>query len=128
MTRKQSAPRYLYRSRDGVLFGVLRGLSDYTGLSLFWLRVITIILFITTGFLPIIPIYLLAALLMKPEPKYSFVNDVEGEEFYHSMASNRTAALQRLKRKLDGLERRTERMEGAVTGKEYDWERRFREA
>ena len=60
--------RGLYRSRNGVVFGVCRGVADYFDVSVFWIRVIVVILFIFTGFWPIVGIYVLAALLMKSDP------------------------------------------------------------
>ena len=65
------AQRGLYRSRRGMLFGVCKGLAEYFDLSLFWLRVIVLVLFVSTGFIPAGLIYILAALLMKLEPRYS---------------------------------------------------------
>ena len=58
----------LYRSRDGVLLGVCRGIADYFDFSVFWIRMITVILILISGFWPIIGIYFIAALLMKPKP------------------------------------------------------------
>lgn len=119
----QSSRRYLYRSRQGIIFGVLRGLASYLGLSLFWLRTITIIVCILTGFFPLIPLYLVAALLMKPEPQQPLAG--EDEEFYNSYATNKTAATDRLQTRLETLERRAARLESVVTGKEYSWDRRL---
>lgn len=63
-------PGGLYRSRRGIIFGVCRGLADRFDLSAFWLRVITIATFILTGFFPVGVVYILMALLMKPEPRW----------------------------------------------------------
>jgi phage shock protein C len=60
--------RGIYRSSDGVILGVFKGLADYFDFSVFWIRVMAIGAFILTGFWPIAGLYLLAALLMKPEP------------------------------------------------------------
>lgn len=60
----------LYRSRSGILFGVCKGIADYFDMSVFWTRMIVFITFILTGFCPIGIAYILAALLMKPEPRY----------------------------------------------------------
>ncbi len=60
--------RGLYRSNNGIILGVFRGLANYFDFSVFWIRMIAIGLFILTGFWPITGLYLLAALLMKPEP------------------------------------------------------------
>jgi len=62
----------LYRSRDGILFGVCRGIAEYLDLSVFWLRAIVVGVFILTGFFPVVFLYILAALLMKREPAYSY--------------------------------------------------------
>ena len=62
----------LYRSRDGVFFGVCRGLAEYFDLSVFWMRVLVLVGFILSGFFPIGALYLLAALLMKPGPRYRY--------------------------------------------------------
>ena len=60
----------LYRSRDGILFGVCRGLAEYFDLSVFWTRVVAVIVLVCTGLWPVVGLYLLAALLMKPEPSW----------------------------------------------------------
>lgn len=62
----------LYRSRDGILFGICRGIADYFDISVFWTRVIVVVSFILTGFFPVGAAYLLAVLLMKPEPRYRY--------------------------------------------------------
>ena len=64
--------RGLYRSRRGIFLGVCQGLADYFDFSAFWIRIALIITFILTGFLPILPVYLIAALIMKPEPRYAY--------------------------------------------------------
>ncbi|MDZ4860074.1 MAG: PspC domain-containing protein [Candidatus Hydrogenedentes bacterium] len=62
----------LYRSRDGVFFGVCRGTAEYFDISVFCTRVITVIGFILTGFFPVVVGYIIAALLMKPGPRYRY--------------------------------------------------------
>lgn len=52
------------RSSNGLIFGVCQGLSNYTGISVGFIRVISIITFIITGFAPIGIIYLLLAFLV----------------------------------------------------------------
>ena len=58
----------MYRSRRGMILGVCRGLGEYFDLSVFWLRVITLIAFIVSGFFPVGLGYVILALLMKKEP------------------------------------------------------------
>ena len=114
----------LYRSRDGMILGVCKGLAGHLDFSVFWLRVIAAVTMFLSGFWPMILLYFIAALLMKPEPVVPFEND-DDREFYDSYATSRTMALQRLKRVFDSLDRRIQRMEDAVTTREYDWERRL---
>jgi len=114
----------IYRSRSGVILGVCRGLAAHFDFSIFWTRVIALILLFVAGFLPAIGLYLLAALLMKPEPVIP-IHDAAEKEFYDSYANSRQGAVQRLKRRYENLQRRIQRMEHIVTSAEYDWENRL---
>jgi phage shock protein C len=100
--------------------------ADYLDFSVFWTRAITVALFFFTGIWPMVGIYVLAALLMKPEPLLPIETDEE-MEFYSSYVNSRAMALQRLRRVFDKLDRRVQRVEDAVTAREYDWERRLRQ-
>jgi len=114
----------LYRSRQGVVFGVCRGLAEYFDFSVFWTRAIALVLLFVTGLWPVAGLYILGALLMKPEPVIPIENDAE-QEFYDSYTHSRHAAAQRLKRRYENLERRIRRMEHIVTTPEYNWEKRL---
>ncbi len=116
--------RPLYRSRDGWIFGVARGLADYADLPVFWIRLGLLVAFVFSGFWPVAVLYLIAAFFIKPEPVLQPQTD-DAWEFYNSYASSRSMALARLKRQLDQLERRTRRMESIVTAREFDWEQRL---
>ena len=113
-----------YRSRRGIIFGVCRGIAEHYGFSLFWTRMLAVGTLILTGIWPVVAFYIVAALLMKVEPVIPFEN-TEEQEFYNSYSSSRTMALHRLKQTFDRLDRRIQRMEGIVTAKEYDWDRRL---
>ena len=114
----------LYRSRSGMIFGVCKGLADTLNLSVAWVRIITVVCVIFTGIWPTAGIYLLAALLMKPEPVLPLDTE-DAQEFYNSYVSSRTLAVHRLKRTFDNLNRRIQRLESTVTGREYNWEKRL---
>jgi phage shock protein C len=99
-------------------------LADYFDFSVFWIRAIAVILFIFTGFWPVVGIYLLAALLMKSG---SVKDDATGTQYrsgrrYRSMGNDTT---DRLKRKWKHLEKRIRRMEDKITSREFDWHSRF---
>ena len=114
----------IYRSRNGMILGVCKGLADHFDFSVFWARVISLIFLFVAGILPAIGLYLLAALLMKPEPVIPVMNLAE-KEFYDSYAHSKHGAVQRLKRRFENLQRRIQRMEHIVTSAEYDWENRL---
>jgi len=114
----------LYRSRNGVILGVCRGLADYFDFSAFWIRAIAVILFIFTGFWPVVGSYLLAALLMKSESaKNTATGSNQRAGSRYRCTRNNTA--ERLKRKWKYLEKRIRRMEDKVTSREFDWNSRF---
>ena len=115
----------MYRSRNGVILGVCRGIGEYFDFSVFWIRIIALALLIFTGFWPIGVLYLLAGMLMKLEPVRPIHTDQE-QEFYDSYTQSSRQAVNRLKRKYENLKRRIQRMEDIVTSPEFDWEDRFR--
>ena len=127
MTREyERENKTLYRSRDGMILGVCKGVGEHLDFSVFWIRVIAVGALIFSGLWPMVGLYFLAALLMKPEPVLPLETD-EDAEFYHSYATSRSMALRRLKRTFNNLDRRIRRMESIVTAREYDWEKRFNE-
>jgi phage shock protein C len=114
----------LYRSRNGIILGVCKGIADYFDFSVFWARVITLVLLFFTGFWPVMILYFVAALLMKPEPVIPIETDEE-QEFYDSYVHSHRGATDRLKRRYENLERRIQRMEDHVTGREFEWENKL---
>ncbi len=115
----------LYRSRNGVIMGVCRGLAEYFDFSVFWVRTVFLVLLVFTGFWPVGALYLVAALIMKPEPVIPIHTDAE-QEFYDSYTHSRHQASQRLKRKYENLKRRIQRLEDIVTSPEFNWNDRFK--
>ncbi len=117
--------RSLYRSRRGVIFGVCRGLADYFDFNVFWIRVILIIILIISGLWPIVGLYLLASLLIKPEPVRPIETEDE-QDFYDSYITSRQRAVREIKRRYENLERRIRRMEDTVTGPEFNWDEKLK--
>ena len=116
----------IYRSRHGLLFGVCRGLANYFDFSVVWIRIVAVLFLLMTGLWPMVGIYLVAALIMKPEPVQPIENDDE-REFYHSYVHSREGAAQRIRRRARNLERRIRRLEDSVTSREFDWDQRIRD-
>jgi phage shock protein C len=121
-----SEHKKIYRSRNGVFLGVCRGLARHLGVSVFWTRVVTFLLFLFTGIWPTLVAYVVLGIVLPLEPVRPFASEAD-EEFYDSYAHSRSMAIHRLKRVYDGLNRRIGRMEDLVTKSEYDWDRRLRD-
>ncbi|MEH0018414.1 MAG: envelope stress response membrane protein PspC [Desulfobacter sp.] len=109
----------IYKSRKGIFMGVCRGLAEHFDVSVFWMRAIVFILFLFTGFWPVGILYIIAGLILKPEPVMPLENETD-QEFYQSYTTSRESAIQRLKRKFDNIDRRIQRMEHTVTSREFD--------
>ena len=114
----------IYRSRNGAIFGVCRGLAEHFDFSVFWVRFLAVIVLVFSGLWPAMILYILAALIMKPEPVMP-ISSADEQRFYDHYTSSRHEAAQGLKRRYDGLDKRIRRMEDVVTSREYDWERRL---
>ena len=115
----------LYRSRGGIILGVLRGLGEYFDLKVFWLRVFAVVMLCISGIWPVLILYFLAAALMKPEPVIPLASEEE-EEFYDSYISSRKGAIHRLLRQFKNIDRRIQRMEHIVTDRRFDWDDKLR--
>ena len=122
--KRYKPTRGLYRSRQGIIFGVCRGLGEYFDFSVFWIRFIAVIMLMISGLWPMIGIYILAALVMKPEPIRPFESEAE-RDFYDSYMDSRRSTLRRVRRRYDNLDHRLRRMEDIVTGKDFEWEQKM---
>ena len=100
-----SSGKKLYRSRDGMLFGVCRGIAEWKDLPVGWVRFFTILAFMSTGFFPVGLLYLLAGLFLPIEPRGYYRNFHSGYDDYDSQYDDRK------------YERRYD--------KEDDWDRRY---
>ena len=117
--------RGLYRSRSGIIMGVCRGVGDFFNFSVFWIRTILVILFLISGFWPVVVLYFLAAFLMKSEPIIRYHQHNE-EDLCGVYARARRPSSDHIKRRQQTLERRLRNLENTVTSKEYSWEQRLR--
>jgi phage shock protein C len=123
--KDRSNHKELYRSRNGVILGVCRGLAEYFDFSVFWTRAVALIIFFFSGLWPILGIYFFAALLIKLEPVIPLHNEEE-REFYDSYTHSRSRAAQRIKQRYERLERRLQRLEDSVTARSFDFDERLK--
>jgi len=109
-----------------MILGVCKGIAEYLDVSVVWVRVAAILITLFGMFWWTIIAYIIAGLVMKPEPVVPFESEAD-QEFYNSYVSSRPMAIHRLKRTYDSLERRIRRIEDIVTKRDYDWEARLGE-
>jgi len=121
----QPRPGGPYRARGTALFGVCRGIANHLDFPVTALRIIVVLSALFTGIWPVITAYIVAALVMKPEPIVPFESESDAE-FYNSYTGSRAMALHRLKDTFDNLDRRTQRMESIVTSPKYNWDERLK--
>lgn len=121
---KTTARNGFYRSRRGWLLGVCQGIADWRDMPVLWVRLATFVLVLLSGFWLGMAIYIVVGLLMKPAPVIPTTTDEE-QEFYSSVSVSRQHALRRLQRTFDELDRRTRRLEDAVTSTEFSWHDRL---
>ncbi len=113
-----------YRSRKGMVFGVCSGIARYFDFSTFWIRTVAVCILIFSGIWPVMLVYLVLALVMKPEPVIAIRSDDENE-FYDSYLRGRVGAVDRLRRRYEDMDRRIRRVENSVTSRDFDWHRRL---
>lgn len=115
----------LYRSRDGLVFGVCKGIADSRGFSVAITRILALAIFICSAIVPFVIGYIILAIVLKPEPIPRY-DDWEGEEFEETLSYSRGEALRSLKNTFDRLDNRIRQMESRVTEKDFDWEQRLK--
>lgn len=115
----------LYRSRDGWVFGVCKGIADSRGFSVTITRILALTIMLLSWVVPFLIGYFALAILLKPapEPRYDDWNE---EKFDDTLAYSRGAALNSLKSSFDRLDDRIRRMESRVTDKDFDWDERLK--
>jgi len=114
----------LYRSRDGWVFGVCKGIADSRGFSVTVTRIFALAIMIFSWVVPFLIGYIALAIFLKqaPAPRY---DDWDEEKFDDTLAYSRGAALKSLKSSLDRLDDRIRNMESRVTDKDFDWDERL---
>jgi len=116
--------RRLFRSRDRVVMGVCKGISDYFQVPVFWVRTIFVLALFGSGLWPVIVIYIVASFLMKPTPIKPLEADGE-KDFSDTSINSRTTTISTLKSRFDSLERRIRGMEDSVTASEFEWDQKM---
>lgn len=109
-----------FKADDGVIFGVCKGLANYFGWSVGLVRLLVIISSLFLFFWPTIILYLIAAMIMSPEPAEDLKTQEERDIWLHTQLDPE-AAMEQLGRRAASVEKRMRRLEDYVTSKEYTW-------
>lgn len=128
------AQERLYRSRNGMIFGVCQGIADWRDLPVGYIRLGIIIALVFTGFFPVGLLYLAAGFFLPVEPREGksdyYKRDARGRRDYRRESrreKSRGFTFDDIKEEFDDLSSRVNRMEDEVIDKEKDWEKRFKE-
>ena len=113
----QRAP---YRSRRGLALGVCRGLAEYFGIPVFWMRLAALAALIFSGFWPVGLLYQAAALLMKTEP------GPYAPEYRECWLDMHHRAAKACRRTADSLDARIRRLEENGRDDLREWDERLR--
>lgn len=113
-----------FKAKDGVIFGVAKGLAEHFGWSVGLVRLIFCLSAIFLFFWPSILLYLVAALIMSPAPNES-LGTAEERDIWLQTQLDPQAAMASLSRRSAKIEKRMRRLEDYVTSKEFSWSRRL---
>lgn len=115
------ATKKLYRSPRGKVFGVATGLAEWRDLNPDMVRLIVLIVVLSTGAFPGALVYLVAALVIPMNPGY------ETYEREYSKAPDDRRTDEDLQSEYNRLKKKVEKMENDMFNKERDWDDRFHE-
>jgi phage shock protein C len=107
-----------FRSRQGLILGVVRGLADHYRLSPGLLRLAIIGVSIFLAFWPVVIIYLAAALIMPAEPTIRPHNQRD-QELRLLGRADPASLVETLHNRAERLERKVRRLEDHVTSKAF---------
>ena len=113
-----------FRARDGIFFGVAKGLAEHFDWSPGLVRLVLVLAAIFLFFWPTLVFYLAAALLMSPAP-HGRLNRPGERDVWLQAQLDPAAALGGLERRARAVEKRLRRLEDCVTSRDFSWSRRF---
>jgi len=114
-----------FRAPDGLFLGVAKGLAEHFGWPTGLVRLLFVLAAILLFFWPTLVLYLGGAILMSPAPAGRLDNPSERDVWLQAQLDPQ-AALDRLSRRAEGLEKRLLRLEDFVTSRDYAWLRRLK--
>lgn len=100
----------LYRDKQHAkLMGVCAGLSDYTGINLFWIRLMAVMLvFMTSG--GAIPFYFIAGILLDKKPAALYSDHAE-TKYWQSVRQSPKRTAREIRSRMKDVDRRLAEVE-----------------
>jgi len=114
-----------FRASDGLFLGVAKGLAEHFGWPTGLVRLVFVLTAILLFFWPTLVLYLGGAILMGPAPAGRLDSPAERDVWLQAQLDPQ-AAMDRLSRRAEGLEKRLRRLEDFVTSRDYAWLRRLK--
>ncbi|MEQ5786984.1 envelope stress response membrane protein PspC [Erythrobacter sp. NFXS35] len=95
----------LYRDKhNGKLMGVCSGIADYTGINVFWVRLVAVAsIFVTGG--PSIIAYLIAGFLLNKKPPYLYRDESE-QKYWQGVRQNPKRTAREIRANFRDIDRR----------------------
>ncbi len=99
----------LYRDKTNAkLMGVCSGISDYTGVNVFWIRMALVILVLSTGIA--LPAYFIAGLLLDKKPPYLYTDHAE-QKYWQGVRQSPKRTAREIRAKMKDVDRRLAEVE-----------------
>lgn len=120
-------PLGLYRdTKHGRIAGVCAGLGLYLDISPKFIRLAAILGCVFGFFVPVVGVYMLLALLLRPMPDPLFQSPQE-EQFWRSVSASPNRTTSELNNRFRSLDRRLADIEKSVTSAEFNLRQKFRD-
>ncbi len=118
-------PLRLYRDVEhGRIAGVCAGIALYFGVRPKLVRIATILGMVFGFFAPILIVYVILALVLKPVPGRLFASERE-EQFWRSVNASPNDTASALRERFRSMDRKLAEMEARATSEEFDLRRKF---
>ena len=101
----------LYRDKQNAkLMGVCSGIADYTGVNLFWVRMMAVMLvFMTSG--GVIPFYFIAGMLLAKKPPYLYSQDHAETKYWQGVRQSPKRTAREIRSRMKDVDRRLAEVE-----------------
>lgn len=95
--------RFYKDKANGKVLGVCAGLADYTGIDVLWVRVATLVLLFTVGF--VVPVYFAIAILSDDKPRALYADRAE-QVFWQGVRQSPTRTTREVRAQFRDIDRR----------------------